>query len=78
MAVCQVCGNDYDRPLAVTQGNRSGIYDSFECAIHEMAPRCMHCGCQILGHGVQVDSEIFCCAHCASSATGDTAVTDRS
>ncbi len=41
------------------------MFDSFECAIHALAPRCAHCGCAIIGHGVEAQGAIFCCAHCA-------------
>jgi len=41
------------------------IFDSFECAIAALAPVCPHCGCRIVGHGVQHGDGIFCCAHCA-------------
>ena len=65
MSKCEVCGNDYDKTIVVTQGSRSMTFDSFECAIEGMAPRCAHCGCRIVGHGVQHGDGIFCCAHCA-------------
>jgi hypothetical protein len=39
-----------------------------ECAIHAVAPRCAHCGCHIIGHGVENDSQTFCCANCARMA----------
>ena len=54
----------------------TGTYDSFECAVQGMAPVCAHCSCRILGHGVEVDSTIYCCAHCARAA-GRPEVTDR-
>jgi hypothetical protein len=25
----------------------------------------LHCGCRIIGHGVEDDGKFFCCAHCA-------------
>jgi hypothetical protein len=53
MAKCNICGNDYDKPIVVTQGDRSMTFDSFECAIEAMAPRCAHCNCRIFGHGVE-------------------------
>ncbi len=65
MAVCDTCGNDYDKAFTITLAGRSGTFDSFECAIHAMAPVCAHCGCRILGHGSEVDGIMFCCAHCA-------------
>jgi hypothetical protein len=65
MARCEVCGNDYDKPLQVTQGSRSMTFDSFECAIAAMAPRCAHCDCRVIGHGIEAKGRIFCCGHCA-------------
>jgi hypothetical protein len=38
MPTCDVCGNDYDKTMVVTQGSRSMTFDSFECAIEGMAP----------------------------------------
>jgi hypothetical protein len=66
MAVCEVCGNEYDKPIEVTVSGESHVFDSFECAIHRLAPRCDHCGCTIIGHGVEGDGRMFCCAHCAA------------
>jgi hypothetical protein len=66
MAVCEVCGNDYDKTFEVSRGGESHTFDSFECAIHALAPRCAHCGCTIVGHGVEDDGTMYCCAHCAS------------
>jgi hypothetical protein len=66
---CDMCGNEYERPLLIRVGDASGeqhAFDSFECAIHMLAPRCAHCGCTIVGHGIQLGAERFaCCAHCA-------------
>ena len=65
MAVCDVCGNDYDKAFEVTMGGETRTFDAFECAIHALAPTCEHCGCRIVGHGVEADGRMFCCAHCA-------------
>jgi hypothetical protein len=72
MATCDVCGNEYDKAFRITQGVRTMTFDSFECAIHAMAPTCAHCNCRIVGHGVETGGKIYCCAHCAKheSATG--------
>ena len=45
-------------------------FDSFECAIQAMAPTCAHCGCKIVGHGVEAAGKMFCCAHCAQHQGG--------
>ena len=66
MATCDTCGNDYDKTFTVTtaEGDEH-VFDSFECAIQAIAPNCEHCGCRILGHGVEKDGVMYCCAHCA-------------
>ncbi|MDD9207917.1 hypothetical protein PU560_15785 [Georgenia sp. 10Sc9-8] len=76
MAVCDVCGNDYDKTFTVTRGEVTGTFDSFECAIHVMAPTCSHCGCRVLGHGVEADGRVYCCAHCARRS-GERELVDR-
>ncbi|HSK79909.1 MAG TPA: hypothetical protein VLQ45_25880 [Thermoanaerobaculia bacterium] len=76
MATCEVCGNDYDRAFEVVMAGRSHVFDSFECAIHALAPLCAHCGCRIVGHGVQAGTTIYCCAHCAEHS-GETGLEDR-
>jgi hypothetical protein len=65
MAICEVCGNDYDKAFEVTMMGATHTFDSFECAMHALAPVCDHCGVRIAGHGVEQDARIFCCAHCA-------------
>ncbi|MGH9136365.1 MAG: hypothetical protein ACRD0G_04865 [Acidimicrobiales bacterium] len=77
MGTCDVCGNEYDKSFEVTRhdGTRR-TYDSFECAANELAPACAHCGCRVLGHGVEADGRIFCCAHCAEEV-GVHALVDR-
>jgi len=74
MATCDVCGNDYDKTFSITQADgTSGTFDSFECAIHQVAPRCAHCGCAIIGHGEEAADEMYCCNHCARHATSSAA-----
>src|SRR5437763_10382283 len=53
MAKCEVCGNDYDKAFTVTMNGQPHTFDSFECAVHALAPTCAHCGCQVVGHGVE-------------------------
>ncbi|HET6365774.1 MAG TPA: hypothetical protein VFG27_01030 [Pseudomonadales bacterium] len=65
MARCEVCGNEYRKTLEIKYEGRVATFDSFECAIHAMAPTCEHCGCRVIGHGVELGERIFCCANCA-------------
>ena len=76
MATCEVCGNDYDEAITIEKGGSSHVFDSFECAIHAIAPTCAHCGCRIIGHGLEAGGQIFCCANCAREQ-GVEGVTDR-
>jgi hypothetical protein len=76
MAKCDVCGNDYDKVLTVSQGGRTGTFDCFECAIHALAPACAHCGCKVIGHGAEQGGAVYCCAHCARLA-GARGLADR-
>ena len=76
MPVCETCGNDYDKAFEVVMGGASHTFDSFECAAQSLAPRCAHCGCTILGHGVEAGSKIFCCGHCANQS-GEKGIKDR-
>lgn len=73
---CENCGNRYDKAFMVVRGKETHIFDSFECAINMLAPRCEHCDTRIIGHGVEEDGRIFCCAHCASHE-GKTNLVDR-
>lgn len=76
MARCELCGNDYDKAFQVVMDGESHTFDSFECAVHMLAPRCEHCDCRIIGHGVEAEGKYFCCVHCAHEK-GVHALVDR-
>lgn len=66
MTTCAVCGNDYDKAFTITMADGSShAFDSFECAIHMLAPTCSHCDCKVIGHGAEHDGIFYCCARCA-------------
>ena len=65
MATCNVCGNSYDKSFEIKMKGKVYQFDCFECEIHQLAPACDHCGCKIIGHGVEADPYFYCCAHCA-------------
>ena len=77
MDTCEVCGNSYDKAFSVSvAGGAAHTFDSFECAIQKLAPVCAHCNCRILGHGVEANGKMYCCAHCARHE-GEGALRDR-
>ena len=67
MPVCEVCGNTYDKTFVIEMDGYRHTFDSFECAIYSLAPNCLHCGCRILGHGMESNGVYFCCAHCMNT-----------
>ena len=77
MAICEVCGNDYDKSFEVIAAGARHVFDSFECSIHALAPVCEHCQCKVIGHGVEVEGRFYCCARCARTAEDTDAPTDR-
>ena len=76
MAKCIVCGNDYARSFEITMTGSTYTFDSFECAIHKLAPQCAHCGCRIIGHGAEAGGAMYCCASCARHE-GQTSIVDN-
>lgn len=66
MAKCDNCGNDYDKSFQIAAiDGKTYTFDSFECAIHTLAPLCQHCGVRIIGHGLEQNGRMYCCNHCA-------------
>lgn len=76
MGTCATCGNEYEGTFRLVKDGREYDFDSFECAIHKLAPDCRQCGVRVIGHGVQHGETIYCSAHCAHQA-GDTQLVDH-
>lgn len=74
MARCEVCGNDYHLAFEVVAAGHRHTFDSFECAIHKLAPICGQCGVKIIGHGIEGTDTFYCCANCARLAGVEGAV----
>ena len=70
MAKCETCGNEYAKAFQVTMDGKVHTFDCFECAVQLLAPACTHCGCSIIGHGVERHGAYFCCNHCARHVSG--------
>lgn len=74
MSQCETCGNEYDKSFVVRRNGEEHTFDSFECAIQAMAPGCDQCGTRIIGHGIEADGQMYCCANCARQAGSEAAV----
>jgi hypothetical protein len=67
MPPCDTCGNRSRPLLKILFEGKTYRFDSFECAIHKLAPRCEHCGCRIIGHVLEALEHPFCSLHCAAA-----------
>lgn len=76
MAECEHCGNNYDKSFEIRMNGEAHTFDSFECAIETLAPRCETCSVRIVGHGMEAGGHFYCCEHCADRA-GVRGLTDR-
>jgi hypothetical protein len=76
MKTCECCGNTYDKVFEVSIGGTTHAFDSFQCAIQVLAPRCAHCKVPIIGQGMEARGQYYCCAHCARQE-GIQEVSDR-
>lgn len=68
MARCERCGNEYDKSFEVIVAGKPHTFDSFECAIDVLAPRCANCGVRVVGHGLEAGDACYCCESCAEHA----------
>jgi hypothetical protein len=72
MGTCDVCGNAYAKAFEITLADGSShVFDSLECAIEGIAPRCKNCGVRVVGHGLEDSGVTFCCAYCMRQASSD-------
>lgn len=77
MARCENCGNEYDKTFVVQFKGEEHTFDSFECAVRLLAPECSTCGTRILGHGLEENGRMYCCAHCARRERKGTELVDH-
>jgi hypothetical protein len=71
MGICETCGNEYKNTFTIKMRGQIYEFDCFECAVQKLAPRCDHCRCRIIGHGVEDGEGMYCCEHCRRSAEMD-------
>ena len=76
MAIGEQCGNDYDKAFEIKRDGKTHTFDSFECAIHLLAPRSVTAGAEPSAMGVESGAKMFCCAHRARRS-GETGLEDR-
>jgi hypothetical protein len=71
---CENCGQLHDKPFVIIKDGREHTFDSFECAIDFIAPRCFHCNKLVIGREIYQDGEIFCSPDCSNETHFSTVV----
>jgi protein-arginine kinase activator protein McsA len=64
MEPCEVCGNEYDKAFEVRLAGQAHTFDSFECAIHALAPResgdrSSACGISLKSKAMKVNADLL-------------------
>lgn len=66
-ARCVNCGDNIEKDYILFINGAEFTFDSFECAINFIAPRCTNCNTIIIGRGVNVGGDIYCSPGCSHS-----------
>jgi hypothetical protein len=66
---CMNCGLNIEKDYILYINGTEFTFDSFECAINFVAPRCTHCNSIILGRGTKQSDDIFCSPQCRKEKT---------
>lgn len=64
-ARCMNCGVNIEKDYILFINGAEYTFDSFECAVNFVAPRCTNCNTIIMGHGIKSADNIYCSSSCA-------------
>ena len=64
-ARCVNCGLNIEKDYILFINGTEFTFDSFECAVNFVAPRCARCNAIIMGRGTHHTDEIFCSPLCS-------------
>ena len=64
-ARCVNCGSNIEKDYILFVNGAEFVFDSFECAVNFVAPRCSACNSIIMGKVIHRADEIFCSANCS-------------
>lgn len=62
---CENCGSNIEKDYILFINGAEFFFDSFECAVNFVAPRCAHCNTVILGKSFQSGDQVFCTENCS-------------
>ena len=63
---CVNCGSNIEKDYILFINGAEFVFDSFECAVKFVAPRCAHCNSIIMGKGFSKSDELFCSVSCSN------------
>lgn len=64
---CMNCGFNIEKDYILFINGTEFTFDSFECAINFVAPRCSNCSTIVIGKGVRNGEDIYCSDSCLTS-----------
>jgi hypothetical protein len=62
---CLNCGSSIEKDYILFINGAEYSFDSFECAVNFVAPRCSHCQSVIFGTGLKDAGVMFCNTTCS-------------
>jgi hypothetical protein len=78
MAICETCSKESGDAFQVSMaGGTAHIFDTCECAMKVLAPKCAQCGARIAGESAHPNAKAYCCAECAASAAAETPLPEQ-
>lgn len=66
-ARCENCGFNIEKDYILFINGTEFTFDSFECAINFVAPRCAACNSIVLGRVVQERGDTYCSDKCSQT-----------
>lgn len=73
-ARCLNCGSNIEKDYILFINGTEFTFDSFECAVNFVAPRCAHCNSVVMGQGITLSDQTFCSPQCSKEANYQTVV----
>lgn len=64
---CDNCGINIEKDYILYINGTEYTFDSFECAINFVAPRCSNCNSVVMGRGIKAAGEVFCSTSCSQA-----------
>lgn len=62
---CVNCGVDIEKDYILFINGTEFTFDSFECALNFVAPRCTNCNSIVMGKGIRRDGDVYCSKSCS-------------